>query len=109
MLAPFSLVRFFRRQVTGATKKEEAAADAGRGGARGAAAAAGAAGGAGGVAPRLFGSELLYEHPEMLLAVVCTTNSLPLLPERTFCNPVGAVFFRAVQGAIYSSRDIPGT
>lgn len=49
-------------------------ADAGRGGARGAAAAAaaGAAGSAGGVAPRLFGSELLYEHPEMLLAVVCT-------------------------------------
>eukprot|EP00904_Undaria_pinnatifida_P013816 jgi/Undpi1/9565/HiC_scaffold_27.g12021.m1 len=61
-------------EVTGATKKEEAMADAGRGGARGAAAAAaaGAAGSAGGVAPRLFGSELLYEHPEMLLAVVST-------------------------------------
>lgn len=51
-------------QVTGATDKTE------EGGTAAGLVVAGGDGGA--TAPRLFGSELLYEHPEILLAVVRT-------------------------------------
>ncbi|CAN0355240.1 unnamed protein product, partial [Ectocarpus sp. 12 AP-2014] len=48
-------------EITGTTEKPEAGA---------AGAAGGGGGGEGSTAPQLFGSELLYEHPEILLAVV---------------------------------------
>lgn len=50
------------KQVTGATDKQDAGDAADRGGMAQAA----------GAAPRLFDSELLYQHPEILLAVVRT-------------------------------------
>lgn len=53
-------------QITGATDDDDD--DSGR--KRNAAGAAATAGDGGGGLPRLFGHELLYEHPEILLSVV---------------------------------------